>query len=115
MFFSLMRQVQQNQFGIIKSPCLTRAKNTRKQRPVRFEEFDDCIKWWTHRELNENAWSVPIGDIIANGYNLDFSNPSRPDEELPDDPARLISMISSNHEHISTSLEALSKILRDLK
>jgi type I restriction enzyme M protein len=112
LFFDASGPTESTWFYEIMMPD-TRKKYT-KTKPVRFEEFDDCIKWWSHRDNNENAWLIPIGDIIANGYNLDFSNPSRPDAELPDDPAELMTMISSNQKHISASLETLSKILREL-
>ena len=88
-------------------------KKYTKTKPLRFEEFEDCIKWWSRREANENAWPVTIGDIITNGFNLDFPNPSRPDVQLPDDPAELMRIISTNQTQISNSLDALSAILKD--
>ncbi|MCA1513648.1 class I SAM-dependent DNA methyltransferase [Bradyrhizobium sp. NBAIM01] len=85
-------------------------KKYSKTKPMRFEEFEDCIKWWHHREANENAWSVSIGEIAESGFNLDFANPNRPDAELPDDPHELISMLASNNERIATSLQALKTL-----
>ena len=112
LFFDVSGSTETTWFYEIIMPD-SRKKYT-KTKPLRYEEFEDCIKWWSIREANENAWSVNIGDIIAKGFNLDFPNPRRPDAELPDDPNELMSLISSNQKRISDSLEALLTILRDL-
>jgi type I restriction enzyme M protein len=59
-------------------------KKYSKTRPMRFEEFADCQAWWSGRDRkdrieNERAWRVPIGEIEADGFNLDRKNPNRED------------------------------------
>ena len=51
-------------------------KNYTKTAPLQFEEFANCTTWWTKREANAQAWVVSAKQIVANGYNLDISNPS---------------------------------------
>ena len=31
-------------------------KNYTKTKPIQYEEFADCIKWWNNRQENEQAW-----------------------------------------------------------
>ena len=59
-------------------------KKYSKTRPMRFEELVDCQAWWGGRARegrveNECAWRVPIGEIEADGFNLDRKNPNRVD------------------------------------
>lgn len=68
-----------------------------KTKPMRYEEFAECAKWWggegrTGREANECAWKVDASEIAEGGYNLDLSNPQasgdlthRSPEDLVDD------------------------------
>lgn len=51
-------------------------KSYSKTKPMRIEEFEAEKAWWTDRKENERAWKVPIADIRARGYNLDFKNPN---------------------------------------
>ena len=67
------------------------AKSYNKTKPIRIEEFDIEKKWWKKRKVTEQAWKVPIDQIIAAGYNLDIKNPhaasvahTDPDELLAD-------------------------------
>lgn len=53
-----------------------------KSKPMRFEEFEEEIKWWgteengfKERTENIHAWKVSAQEIIANNYNLDIKNP----------------------------------------
>ena len=62
-----------------------------KTKPMRFEEFQTEIDWWGSeadgfrlRLTTEQAWPVPVADIVARNYNLDIKNPIShdPDELL---------------------------------
>ena len=51
-----------------------------KTKPIRFEEFDDCVLWWggrdrQGREEGERSWKVPVDSVKTNGFNLDIANP----------------------------------------
>ena len=52
-----------------------------KGRPITFAEFEPVKKWWggstrAARKASPRAYSVPIADIVARNYNLDFKNPN---------------------------------------
>ena len=61
-------------------------KNYTKTKPMRFEEFSDCINWFhpvAKREENEYAWKVSVQDVLKYdeegkiaSVNLDIKNPN---------------------------------------
>ena len=61
-------------------------KNYTKTKPMRFEEFSDCIKWYhpiAERQENEYAWKVKVEDVLkydeegkVASANLDIKNPN---------------------------------------
>lgn len=44
-------------------------------RPLRYEDFHDCILGWVHRQETAHSWKVPVAEILANDANLDYKNP----------------------------------------
>ena len=71
-------------------------KSYNKTKPMRFEEFETEINWWGNeadgfsaRVATEQAWKVPVADIIARNYNLDIKNP-HVGEQISHDPDELL-------------------------
>lgn len=62
-------------------------KNYTKTQPMQFEEFKGCTKWWAKREESDQAWKVPVKELLDANCNLDRKNPrARVDfEHLPPD------------------------------
>jgi len=60
-----------------------------RTKPMRIAEFDAEKAWWEKRKETEQAWKVPIKDIIERNYNLDIKNPNAPTESH-DDPDELL-------------------------
>jgi type I restriction enzyme M protein len=50
-------------------------KNYTKTAPIQYDEFHDCVQWWSHRAENHRAWQVPVDELLATGCNLDRPNP----------------------------------------
>jgi type I restriction enzyme M protein len=71
-------------------------KKYSKTRQMRFEEFDDCRKWWKKRTENDRAWRVLASDVAGNGYNLDLRNPNRPDDLSHRPPKDLFAELVDN-------------------
>src|SRR5438876_585370 len=46
-------------------------KNYTKTAPIQFDEFAECVKWWTKRHDNDRAWKVVAAELLANNCNLD--------------------------------------------
>lgn len=81
-----------------------------KTKPMRFEEFADCINWFhpiNKREENDHAWKVQISDILKYdddgnllSANLDIKNPRSADvlEHVP--PEHLVADILDKERQI---------------
>jgi type I restriction enzyme M protein len=82
-----------------------------KTAPIPFEEFADCIQWWTKREENDRAWVVPGAELPANGCNLDRKNP-RAREDITHLPAeQLAADILKKEQHIAEIMGHIQKLL----
>ena len=72
-------------------PLPVERKNYTKTKPIQYEEFADCLKWWGKRKENGRAWKVKAADVIKLddgnlvSVNLDIKNPSAEEalEHLP--------------------------------
>ena len=84
-------------------------KNYTKTKPMQFEEFADCIKWFhaKRRRGNDHAWRVAAADALkydADGQlescNLDIKNPNSAEtlEHLP--PEKLVEDILAKERQI---------------
>jgi type I restriction enzyme M protein len=83
-------------------------KKYSKTKPMRFDEFAECQKWWSKRKENERAWRVPAADVAANGFNLDLRNPYRPDDLTHRPPTELLAELVDTEREIVTLLEKLA-------
>ena len=39
-------------------------KNYTKTKPMQYEEFADCLAWWSNRQENDRAWRVKAADVL---------------------------------------------------
>ena len=67
-------------------------KNYTKTQPLQFDEFKTCIAWWRKRDQNDQAWEVPVAELLEANCNLDRKNPRGkvdfehlPPDQLADD------------------------------
>ncbi|MEX2310571.1 MAG: class I SAM-dependent DNA methyltransferase [Pirellulales bacterium] len=95
-------------------------KNYSKTKPIQFEEFADCIAWFTAKKRKENdqAWRVAASDVLkhdADGNlvscNLDIKNPNSADalDHLP--PEQLVADILKKEQRI---IEIIGEIRAEL-
>jgi len=91
-------------------------KNYTKTKPMQFEEFTDCLKWFRlkRRSENDQAWKVPASDVLKyddNGAmvscNLDIKNPNSAEalEHLP--PEQLVADILQKERRIIEIMEEI--------
>ncbi|NEO25594.1 MAG: N-6 DNA methylase [Kamptonema sp. SIO4C4] len=92
-------------------------KNYTKTKPMRVEEFADCIKWFgnSRRQLNDRAWKVAVDDVLQYSddgnllsANLDVKNPNSEEalEHLP--PKQLAEDILEKERQIIGILEEVT-------
>jgi type I restriction enzyme M protein len=93
-------------------------KTYTKTKPLQFEEFSDCLKWWNKRKENDFAWLVKVEDILKYdeqenllSVNLDIKNPNGKEdfEHLP--PEQIISDITKKEQQILQILGEVNAIL----
>jgi type I restriction enzyme M protein len=95
-------------------------KGYTKTKPIRDEEFDECIAWWggqkrEKREESEHAWRVSIADINEGGFNLDLINPSAGGDLAHQQPQEVVGNLIAIEREILSLLEELSTELRESK
>lgn len=86
-------------------------KNYTKTQPMQFDEFKSCMAWWTKREENDQAWKVPVKELLDAACNLDRKNPRAkvdfehlPPEQLADDILKKELRIAELMREIKTAL-----------
>lgn len=92
-------------------------KSYNKTKPMRFEEFATEIAWWGNeadgfkaRVQTEQAWKVPVADIVARNYNLDIKNP-HVGEQISHDPDELLAQYQRLMNEVADIRSALKREL----
>lgn len=85
-------------------------KSYNKTKPLRIEEFAPEKAWWTNRTETEQAWKVPVEQIIESNYNLDINNPNVIDAAHTD-PAVLLEKFEINQVEMIATQDKLKAIL----
>jgi type I restriction enzyme M protein len=89
---------------------------------MRFEEFGDCLDWWDSREETEQAWCVPVADVLKYddtgnllSANLDIKNPNAAEaiEHLP--PEELVADIIQKERQILALMGEIEQSLEKTK
>lgn len=105
-------------------PLPAGVKAFNKTKPMKLDDFADCIEWWgkgepitdktarQDRQENEKAWRVSIEDIIARNYNLDIKNP-HVREVISYDPEELLSNYAQQQAQVQSLRDQLKSILAD--
>ncbi len=93
-------------------------KSYTKTQPMRFEEFEDCLKWWKKREENDRAWKVMAQDVLkidSEGtlisVNLDLKNPRAKENVAHLPPEQLVGSIIEGERNIAKILEDIKALL----
>ena len=91
-------------------------KSYSKTKPLQFDDFPDCIKWFQakRRKENDHAWRVSVADVLTYdesgtlvACNLDLKNPSGAEalEYLP--PEQLVEEILAKERRIIEIMEEI--------
>ena len=83
-----------------------------KTKPIQLAEFDNLKTWWRQRQASQQAWSVDITSIKANGYNLDIKNPHQPQAEQQQSSTELLDLLQQSFSKSDQLLDQLRAELR---
>lgn len=97
-------------------------KNYSKTKPIQFDEFADCIKWFQlkRRKETDHAWRVSVADVLKYddsgalaSCNLDIKNPNSAQalEHLP--PEQLVEDILAKERRIIEIMEEIKAELME--
>ncbi|MAW62096.1 MAG: DNA methyltransferase [Planctomycetes bacterium] len=85
-----------------------------KTRPFPADGLDECKAWWgedrSKRQETERAWRVPIEEVVAKGFNLDFKNPNAKQDEIPD-PETLVAQFTADRAAAIEARTSLRNVL----
>lgn len=91
-----------------------------KTKPMQYEEFADCLRWWGDREENTHAWRVKAADLLrydAKGSlvsaNLDIKNPSSRGALEHRAPEELVSEVLKKEQRILQVMNEIQSILTE--
>lgn len=93
-------------------------KSYSKTQPLQVEEFAPLQAWWDQREENENAWRVPVAEVLKYdnagnllSVNLDIKNPKAGAafEHMP--PEQLVADIVRKEQRILAIMDEIREVL----
>src|SRR5207249_3233585 len=86
-------------------------KSYSKTQPMRFEEFNECMRWWHKREENDHAWKVPASELLANNCNLDRNNPRAKIDITHLPPERLVADMLQKEQRVAEIIGNIRSLL----
>lgn len=94
-------------------------KNYTKTKPMQYEEFAECIRWWTQREENDHAWRVRAADVLKMdesgnllSVNLDINNPNGASDLAHRTPEELVESILAKEQRIAEIMEEIRQMVK---
>ena len=94
-------------------------RDSSKTKPLRYEEFQPLVDWWNDREENEQAWRVPVEDVLKYdgqgnlvSVNLDIKNPNSGDPLEHLAPEALVESIMAREQQIMSLMAEIKKVLK---
>lgn len=89
-----------------------------KTKPLLFEEFDECRRWWggptrKGRKQTSNAWQVSRAEIEAVDFDLDQRNPHQPSDLASHDPSEVSETAEELTRRSGNVISSVSARLRD--
>lgn len=94
-------------------------KNYSKTKPIQYEEFADCLKWWGKRKENGRAWKVKAAEVVQcdddgnlASVNLDVKNPNASEALEHKPPEELVESILAKERRIVEIMGEIGAILR---
>ncbi len=87
-------------------------KNFTKTRPIRDDDWKDCIEKWKSRETSENSWIIKISDIDKETFELTPRNPNKLKKKEYRKPEEIFEDVLKEEKEVEKLFEELKKVLR---
>lgn len=87
-------------------------KQYTKTKPLRSEEFEECLQWWggderRDRQVSDRSWVVSTSDLRARDFDFDVRNPRTRMRFDHEPPSQLIERLLEIDREVNRSLLAL--------
>jgi len=80
--------------------------------PLEKQDFDEISAWFEDKKATDDAWVVPIADVIKGEYNLDISNPNDVEPTIDLSPHELIGQIIDDEKKTMSLLAEVEKLIQ---
>lgn len=117
-------QVPRKEVWYYELPLPEGRKNYSKTKPLQFEEFADCVKWFQLKRRKEtaHAWRVPVANVLKyddSGMlvtcNLDIKNPNSAEALEHLSPEKLTEDILAKEQRIIQIMEEIKAELAEAR
>lgn len=89
-------------------------KKYSKTAPLQYEEFADCLAWWSDRKESPQAWKTTAAEMAARGWNLDLKNPHAKAAMEHADPKVLIASMRSHEAEAMRLLGEIEALVNEM-
>lgn len=89
-------------------------KKYSKTAPMQFEDFAECLAWWSRRKTGPHAWKVTAAEIKRRGYNLDLKNPNAKQSLEHAAPAELIARMRGHEIDVMRLLGEIEALVGEV-
>ena len=89
-------------------------KKYTKTMPQQYEEFADCIAWWSDRKEGVHAWKTTADEIGGRGWNLDLKNPHAKQTQEHVEPAELVARMRGHEIEVQRLLADIEKLVGEV-
>jgi len=96
----------------VSSKNVKQLKFSFNKNPLEKQDFDEISAWFEDKKATDDAWVVPIADVIKNEYNLDISNPNDVEETIDLSPHELIGQIIDDEKKTMSLLAEVEKLIQ---
>lgn len=89
-------------------------KKYSKTAPLQFDEFADCLAWWSDRKEGAQAWKTTASEVAERGYNLDLKNPNAKQGLEHADPKDLVARMRSHESEVMRLLGEIEVLVAEV-
>lgn len=84
-----------------------------KTNPLQADELTEALEWFRSapRCKGQNAWKVPVDEVLKNGCNLDIKNPRSQESMKHRPPEELVESIMQNTQRVAKLMSEIQSML----